>query len=307
MNQSGEEPRQQSITEQIRLAREQVEAVNERVNKRAGRNMPMAILVALVFGAVVLASLLLFKALFVVVVAVIVGFALYELSSALRFAGRDVPRIPLIAVGMTIAPLTWFLGGDGLWLGALGAIAITGLWRIGELAFVARTRTGFRAVVADLAAIVLCLAYIPLFGGFAVLLLSAPGGELWIIAFLVLTTVIDTGALASGVLFGRHKLAPRISPGKTWEGVIGAAMLALVAGVLLALFLLDQPFWFGLIFGGSILITSTIGDLAESLIKRDLAIKDISSILPGHGGFLDRLDSVLPSAAVALALHQLAT
>ena len=106
------------------------------------------------------------------------------------------------------------------------------------------------------------------------------------------------------LLLGRHKLAPRISPGKTWEGSIGAFILALVAGVLLALFMISQPWWFGLIFGGLIAIASTVGDLMESLIKRDLKIKDISTILPGHGGFLDRLDSVLPSAVVALGLYQ---
>lgn len=307
MKPSDEEHRQPHITEQIRLVREQVEAVNERVNRRAGRNLPLAILVAVILGAVVLVSLVLLKELFVLVVAVIVGFALYELASALRFAGRDVPRVPLIAAGVLIAPLTWFFGGEGLWFGTMATVLATVLWRLAELAFVRRTRTGARAVVADLAAIVLCLGYIGVFGGFAVLLLSAPGGQWWVLAFLIVTTVVDTGALASGVLFGKHRLAPRISPGKTWEGVIGAAVLALAAGVLLALFMLGQPWWFGLIFGGAILITSTLGDLSESLIKRDLAIKDISSILPGHGGFLDRLDSVLPSVAVALALHQLAT
>lgn len=300
------EHRHQNITEQIRIAREQVEAVNERVNKRAGRNLPMAIGVGLVFGAIVFVSLVFFKGLFVVVALALVGFCLFEISSALRFAGRDVPRVPLIASGAAIMPLTWFFGGEGLWYGILGAAVFTALWRLCELAFVRKTRTGFRAVVADMAAGVLCLAYVALFAGFAVLLLQQPRGEWWIIAFVAVVVIVDTGALASGVLFGKHKLAPHISPGKTWEGLLGAAVLALIAGVLLAVFLLQLPWWFGLLFGGGILIASTVGDLVESLMKRDLTIKDISSILPGHGGFLDRLDSVLPSAAVALAFYQLA-
>ncbi|WP_293699032.1 phosphatidate cytidylyltransferase [uncultured Agrococcus sp.] len=300
------EHRQHNITDQIRLAREQVEAVNERVNKRAGRNIPIAIGVGLVFGAIVFVSLIFLKGLFVVVAVALVAFCLYEISSALRFAGRDVPRVPLIVVGALVMPLTWFFGSEGLWFGIVAAALFTGLWRIGELLFNKKTRTGFRAVVADMAAGVLCLAYVAVFAGFAVLLLQQPGGEWWIIAFVAVTVIVDTGALVSGVLFGKHKLAPRISPGKTWEGLIGAAVLALVAGVLLSIFLLELPWWFGLIFGACILIASTVGDLFESLMKRDLAIKDISSVLPGHGGFLDRLDSVLPSAAVALALYQIA-
>lgn len=298
--------RHQNITEQIRIAREQVEAVNERVNKRAGRNLPMAIGVGLIFGAIVLVSLIFFKALFIVVGVALVGFCLFEISSALRFAGRDVPRVPLIVSGAAVVPLTWFFGGEGLWFGILGAALFTALWRVAELAVIAATRTGFRAVVADIAAGVLCLAYVALFAGFAVLLLQQARGEWWIIGFVAVVVIIDTGALASGVMFGKHKLAPNISPGKTWEGIMGAAVLALIAGVLLSVFLLQQSWWFGLIFAACILITSTVGDLIESLMKRDLAIKDISSILPGHGGFLDRLDSVLPSAAVALALYQLA-
>jgi phosphatidate cytidylyltransferase len=98
-------------------------------------------------------------------------------------------------------------------------------------------------------------------------------------------------------------MAPTISPKKTWEGLAGAAAACLVAGVLLAVFMLGAPWWFGLVFGAVMLVTATFGDLAESLIKRDLGIKDMSSWLPGHGGFLDRLDSILPSAAAAYALY----
>lgn len=294
----------QGITEQIRLAREQVEAVNDRVNKRAGRNLPMAILVALVLGGIVLVSVVFVKELFLPVGIGLVAFALYELSSALRFAGRDVPRLPLLVGGTAVVPVTYWLGGQGLWLGVFATAVLVAVWRLIELAVRPATRTGARAVVADIAAGVFCLAYIVVLGSFAVLLLSMPNGQWWLLAFLIVVVVVDTGALVSGVTFGRHKLAPRISPGKTWEGFLGALILAVLAGVLLSLFMIDQPWWFGLIFGGLIALASTVGDLMESLIKRDLKIKDISTILPGHGGFLDRLDSVLPSAAVALGLYQ---
>ncbi len=116
------------------------------------------------------------------------------------------------------------------------------------------------------------------------------------------TAACDTGAYFAGRRFGRHKMAPVISPKKTWEGFAGAAVVCLGAGVLLALFMLGQPWWFGLLFGAVILVTATFGDLGESLIKRDLGIKDMGNLLPGHGGIMDRLDSLLPSAAVAYLL-----
>jgi phosphatidate cytidylyltransferase len=125
------------------------------------------------------------------------------------------------------------------------------------------------------------------------------------LAFLIIVIVSDVGAYASGLTFGRHPMAPRISPKKTWEGFAGAVLFALFAGVLLALFMIDQPWWVGLIFGGSLVLTAVLGDLIESLIKRDIGVKDMSSWLPGHGGVLDRLDSILPSAVAAFALYQL--
>ena len=112
----------------------------------------------------------------------------------------------------------------------------------------------------------------------------------------------DTGAYAAGLLLGRHKMAPRISPKKTWEGFGGSILAALIAGILMVTLLLHLSILDGIVFGIAIALTATLGDLTESLIKRDLGIKDISNWLPGHGGFLDRLDSVLPSAAMAYAL-----
>jgi phosphatidate cytidylyltransferase len=122
---------------------------------------------------------------------------------------------------------------------------------------------------------------------------------------LIVVIAVDTGAYATGLNFGKHPMAPRISPKKTWEGFAGSVAASLVAAVLLSVFLLDEPWWFGFVFGGVIIVTATIGDLSESLIKRDLGIKDISTWLPGHGGFLDRLDSTLPSAAAAFGLYLL--
>ena len=123
------------------------------------------------------------------------------------------------------------------------------------------------------------------------------------LSFIAIAVAADTGAYAAGLAFGRHPMAPRISPKKTWEGFGGAVVAALVVGVLLALFLLDLPWWGGVIFGAAILLSATLGDLGESMLKRDLGIKDMSSWLPGHGGLLDRLDSILLSTVPALCLY----
>ncbi|NLA10394.1 MAG: phosphatidate cytidylyltransferase, partial [Microbacteriaceae bacterium] len=147
--------------------------------------------------------------------------------------------------------------------------------------------------------------YVPFLAGLAVMLVRQPGGEWWVLAFVIVAVSADTGAYAAGISFGKHPMAPRISPKKTWEGFAGAVVLAITAGVLLGIFMLHQPWWVGLILGIVILVSATIGDLGESLLKRDLGIKDMSSWIPGHGGLLDRLDSILPSAAAALALYAL--
>jgi phosphatidate cytidylyltransferase len=154
----------------------------------------------------------------------------------------------------------------------------------------------------DLGAITMIQVYVVFLASFAILLLEKPGGQWWTLAFIILVVATDTGAYASGLLFGKHPMAPTISPKKTWEGFAGAAVAGLVAGVILSIFMLQQPWWFGLIFGVVMLLTATLGDLTESLIKRDIGVKDMSSWLPGHGGFLDRLDSILPSAVAAFAL-----
>jgi phosphatidate cytidylyltransferase len=294
------------IQAQILAAREQIEAANERASTRAGRNLPVAIGLGLVLGVVLLASLLLFKGVYVLFCSLLVAFTLYELASALRFAGRDVPRLPLVVLGVALQAATWFLGGAGLWFGALLAIAIVALYRLVEAAVVPSTRTGARAIATDISAGAFCIAYCGVLGAFSVLLTAQPGGELWTLGFLGLAIVNDTGALAVGVLLGRTKLAPRISPGKTWEGFGGAAVLVVGAAVLLGVLMLGVPWWYGVVIGLAILATATIGDLAESLIKRDLGIKDIGTFLPGHGGFLDRLDSSLPSAVVMYALYEIA-
>jgi len=284
----------------------QVRATNARIEKRTGRNLPLAIVIGLGLGLGLLFSLIFIKALFVLFAGALLVFTAFELASALRFAGRDVPRIPTVIAALAVAPAAFFWGADGHWLISLAGMGFVTLWRLAELVL-PKHRAPRADVAKDLVAGIFVQAYVVFLGSFALLLAGQDGGELWTLGFLIAVISTDTGAYASGLLLGRHPMAPRISPKKTWEGFAGSVLAALIAGVLVAIFMLDEPVWVGVLFGITIALTATLGDLSESLIKRDLGIKDISTWLPGHGGFLDRLDSVLPSAAVAYALYLIFT
>jgi len=280
----------------------QVRATNDKINARSGRNLSSAILIGLVLGGGLLVSLIFIKSLFMIFAVVLVGFAAFELASALRFAGRDVPRIPTVIAAVSIVPASFYGLATGHWLVTLGGVAFVSLWRLAEMA-VPKLRVSGLDLMKDLGAGAFVLAYVVFLGGFTVLLTAQDGGQWWTLGFLIIVVSVDVGAYASGINFGKHLMAPLISPKKTWEGFAGSAAAALIAGVLVALFMLQQPWWVGLVLGAVLVFTATMGDLAESLIKRDLGIKDISTWLPGHGGFLDRLDSILPSAAAAYALY----
>ena len=279
----------------------QVRATNDKINARTGRPLLRAIAVGLTLGLALFASLLIVKELFMVFAGLLVGFTAWELASALRFAGRRVPRIPALLAALAVVPAAFYGLAAGHWLVTLAGAALIAAWRLGEL-LRPSTRTSARTVLLDVGAGMLIMLYIPFMAGFAVLLTAQQGGQWWTLAFLIIVVSVDVGAYATGLTFGKHPMAPTISPKKTWEGFAGSVLAAVLAGILLAVFMLGQPWWVGLILGVALVLTATAGDLAESLVKRDLGIKDISTWLPGHGGFLDRIDSSLLSGAVAYAL-----
>lgn len=289
---------------QVRHARDQFDQTQEKIKERTGRNLLAAIAIGVALGGILLVSLLFYSWLFIPFAAVLVGFTVWELATALRAAGRDVPRVVSIVVGVAAVPAAYFFHVPGLWLAVIAGVALISLWRVGELVRLSH-RAPAREVLADVGAGAFVQLYVTFLAGFYVVLSGEEGGQWWVLAALIIVVVADTGAYATGLSFGRHKLAPRISPGKTWEGFAGAALSAMIAGTLLALFMLDAPWWEGTIMGLVLMLVATMGDLIESLIKRGLGIKDISAWLPGHGGFLDRLDSILPSAAVAYAFFLL--
>jgi phosphatidate cytidylyltransferase len=285
----------------------QARAANDKLNARTGRPLLRAIGVGLLLGGSLLVSLLIIKELYMVFAGALVAFVAYELATALRSAGRDVPRIPTVVAAVAVVPATFYWLDGGHWWVTLGGIAVISLWRLVEQAVLPSARSSAKNVLLDLGAGAFIMIYVAFMAGFTVLLTAQDGGQWWTLAFLIVVVAVDTGAYASGLAFGKHLMAPTISPKKTWEGFAGSVAAALIAGVLLAIFMLQQPWWVGVILALAMVLTATSGDLAESLIKRDLGIKDISSFLPGHGGFLDRLDSALLSGAVAYALFLIFT
>ncbi|WP_082763853.1 phosphatidate cytidylyltransferase [Frondihabitans sp. PAMC 28766] len=290
------------IEEQLRTQRARLEAGNEKLKARTGRNLPAAIGIGIGLGGAVLVSLILIKALFMIVAVVLIFFIVFELTTAIRTAGRDVPRLPSVLVGIAIVPASFYFKAEGQWLTLIGGIVFVSLWRL-ALQLGSARRTGAVDLWRDLGSGAFVQIYTTFLGSFLVLLTAQNGGQWWALGTLIVVISVDTGAYATGLSFGKHPMAPRISPKKTWEGFAGSVAAAMIAGVIISIFMIHQPWWLGLVLGAVLTLTATMGDLTESLIKRDLGIKDISTWLPGHGGFLDRLDSTLPSAVVAYALY----
>lgn len=299
-------PTRAELEAQARAAKAQFDATNEKIRARTGRNLFAAIGIGVGLGALLLVSLLIWKPLFIVFGGLLVGFTVFELSSALRFAGRNVPRVASTVVGLAMLPIAFFWHIEGLWLALIGGVVLITLYRLVELLRPSH-RTGTREVLLDVGAGAFVQVYVAFSAGFYLALTGVEGGQWWTLAALVIVVFTDVGAYASGLRFGRHKMAPLISPGKTWEGFAGSIVVAIAFGAVLAPLMLQQPWWVGAAMGVLLALAGTAGDLTESLIKRDLGIKDISTWLPGHGGFLDRLDSILPSAAVAYLIFQVAT
>ena len=260
---------------------------------RAGRNLVAAIGVGVGLGAVILVSLLVWRPAFLAVVTVAILVAVVELSRALHAGGFRPPMVPVLVGSVAMLGLAWFRGPTGLVVGFLVTVLAVLLWRLAD---------GPENYFPDTASGVLVALYVPLLAGFAVLLLVPDDGTTRVLAFIATVVASDVGGYGVGVLAGKHPMAPSISPKKSWEGMGGSLLACTLVGSGFLALGFDAPWWGGLVFGAAIAVTATIGDLGESLIKRDLGIKDMGHLLPGHGGIMDRLDSLLPAAAVSYLL-----
>jgi phosphatidate cytidylyltransferase len=260
---------------------------------RAGRNLRAAIAVGLIMGALALITLFTVKVIFLVYMAAVIALGLWELARVLEARGIRLPLVPVAAGGAVMLGLAYYRGERPL-------VAVLALTVIAILAW--RMPGGSLGYLRDVTAGVFALAYLPLMASFVGLMLAAPDGSRRVLAWIVVTVCSDIGGYLVGSLLGRHPMAAVISPNKTWEGFAGSALACIVAGVLLLTLLLHGTWWQGVVVGVAAVGAATLGDLCESMIKRDLQIKDMGTVLPGHGGILDRIDSLLITAPVVWLL-----
>lgn len=265
-----------------------------KLEARTGRNFVAALVIGNGLGVVFICSLIFDKQWFIPFIATIVGFGMWELATISRTDKRHVPRIPVLIAALVMIPATYYFSYLGQLLTLAGGIVFVVVWHTVQ-------RWLSKSIITDRDVLMsaFSLAYVPFLASFSVLMTARDGGEWWTLGTMIIIASVDTGAFATGLLFGKTPMAPRISPKKTWEGFAGSVVAGVAAGYSIATLMLGIDWWWGALLGLLIVGTATIGDLIESLIKRELGTKDASHLLPGHGGFLDRLDSVLPSMFVA--------
>ncbi|MEJ8279171.1 phosphatidate cytidylyltransferase [Pseudonocardia sp. DW16-2] len=261
---------------------------------RIGRNLVAAIAVGVGLGVVILLSLLVVRQGFVLVLAAVTAVGTWELAGALR-RGADIRvSLPVLLVGgQAVVWLSWPFGLRGAAIALAATVLGCLLWRM---------RAGAAHFLRDISASLFVAVYVPLLVAFAVQLTTAPDGVGRVLTFLLCVVASDVGGYAAGVVAGRHPMAPTISPKKSWEGFAGSLVAGMVTGSLCLGLLLDGDWYWGPVVGVLMVATATLGDLVESLVKRDLGVKDMGHLLPGHGGLMDRLDSLLPTAFVAWAI-----
>ncbi|MDQ1711715.1 MAG: phosphatidate cytidylyltransferase [Frankiaceae bacterium] len=263
------------------------------VPSRAGRNLPAAIAVGLALAALILGTLFTRRSVFVGVIAAAVAVGVIELCRALGATEARPSRTPLVLGGVVTTVVAYQRGTLALLFGLVVTCLACLAWRLAD---------GVPGFVRDWTASVFVAAYVPFLAGFAALMTAPVNGGARIASFIATTVCSDVGGYAAGALAGRHPMAPAVSPKKTWEGLGGSALACVVCGVALVSSVMEIAWWQGAVFGLAVACAATIGDLGESMVKRDVGIKDMGHLLPGHGGLMDRLDSLLIVAPVAWLL-----
>jgi len=272
-----------------------IHSINEAINKKAGRKLVPSIVVGLSLLGLIWFSLSVYKELFLVVLGTAVVLGIREIVRAFnsRSIAISFPSLSIAAVALLGA--AWIDGIAGL------AIATAISFPILLIRLLLNGPEGF---VGKATATTFTLLYLPFLAGVLILLATPSNGFQRVMTFVVLVGCNDTFGYFVGVLFGKHPLVPTISPKKTWEGLAGSVVFTIVGGCLAFHYIMSMDWWIGIIVGLMIVFTATCGDLIESAMKRDLSLKDMGTLLPGHGGMLDRLDSVVLSApAMWLALE----
>jgi len=267
--------------------------VSEPKPTRTGRNLPVAAAIGVVLGGLALLTLFTVKATFLIYVGAVVALGLWELRQALAERGILLPLVPIGAGGIAMFTLAYWYGAQPALAALAGTVLVLMAWRLPG---------GSAGYLRDLTASVFTLIYVPVLGIFVPLMLSMPDGARRTLIFVAIPVFSDVGGYFAGILFGRHLMAPVISPKKTWEGFAGSVVACLAVGAVMLPWLLHGQVWQGLLLGAAGAVAAIVGDLVESMIKRDLEIKDMGTVFPGHGGAMDRLDSLVFVAPVAWLL-----
>jgi len=270
-------------------------SIFDAINKKAGRKLLPSIGVGLSLIGLVWFALSYQREIFAIVVAVAVVLGVREIVRA--FAAHSITvsfkGLALASIGLSYAA----------WNGGVAGLAIATAIAF-PLLLIRALIQGPEGFVAKATGTTFALLYLPFLAGFLILLAIPSTGFQRVMTFMVLVGCNDTFGYIVGVLFGKHPLVPTISPKKTWEGLAGSTVFTVLGGCLAFKYIMDMHWWIGIIVGLMIVFTATCGDLIESAMKRDMSLKDMGSLLPGHGGMLDRLDSVVLSApAMWLALE----
>jgi phosphatidate cytidylyltransferase len=274
---------------------------------KAGRDLPAAISVGVVLLVLVIGSLLFFPLAFVVVATAFVTVGVWEVTRAIGTRGIKAPLTPVMIGALAMPAAAYFAGSEGLLFALVASAGATLLWR---------SLDPEPGAVKSILAGIFSLMWIPFLLSFVFLMLRGERsptlgltldlgnmnpGVLQVVIMLLLVVANDTFGYLVGVLFGKHPMAPKISPKKSWEGFAGSLGGAILVAIPATVFVLNEHWWVGFALAIGMVLAGTGGDFAESMIKRELGVKDMSNLLPGHGGVMDRLDSILFAAPVAYA------
>jgi len=274
-----------------------------------GRSLSQSVIYGLLLAFAFLASVLFVQELFIALIALGSAAGAWELSSALRQKDWHVPRLPVSVGSAAVMPLTYYGGEKLQWLGVLAIVALLMIWRVFELLLQRKSwERSFAELIRDFSASAFVVIYLPLTMSFAALIMAEPehdgnvAGKYWIITVVTTVILVDSSAYLFGRKLGKHPMLPKVSPKKSWEGFFISALFAVASTLVQTPLLLHLPIWFALVIAFVVLMAAVLGDFAESLIKRDLGVKDMSSWIPGHGGVMDRLDSMLPACLAGYLL-----
>jgi phosphatidate cytidylyltransferase len=260
---------------------------------RAGRNLPAAIIVGLVLLGIAAVGIFWSSLVLALLAAALVTLGIWELAQVTKNKNIHLALTPAWVAGLTIPGAAWVGGIDAMVFALFGTILLTVFWTaIGEP----------DRPAASMATTLLAILWLPFFISFGITLLHEPDGSLLLMTTVLAVVASDTFGYIIGATLGKHRMAPKISPKKSWEGFFGSLIGAIAVSVVLTILLLDYEWWVGIIIGTVLMLAATAGDFAASMIKRDFGVKDMGSTLPGHGGVMDRLDSIVFAVPVGYTL-----